>query len=311
MLPVHLKVLGRAAMKAATIARALGGHRSGHSWTCRCPAHVDDTPSLSITDNGKRVLFYCHAGCTYVSIVKALRAAGLWDRPGQPAQPASAPSATSAVEDPPKPPRDPLQSWRAGDSIRNTLAEAYLDRRGLQLTDAEAQSLRFHPSLWHWPSRTWRPAMLALVKLASGVELTTHQTFLADDGSGKADVDKPRLFPAGTSPTGGGVWFGIADPLAEFIVAEGVETTLSALRLLNAPAGCGALSALGVRKLLLPPEARRVRIFCDRDPADQSLKAARVACARWRREDREVRVTWPTHIGEDANDILVRRLAHG
>jgi hypothetical protein len=33
---------------AKTIAKALGGGKSGGGWTARCPAHDDRTPSLSI-----------------------------------------------------------------------------------------------------------------------------------------------------------------------------------------------------------------------------------------------------------------------
>jgi putative DNA primase/helicase len=242
-------------MNAATIANALGGRRSGRGWICRCPVHGDDTPSLSLADGDRRVVLYCHAGCSYFDVVKTLRKAGLWERWRRSA------ITSSAVEQPlpSEPRRDPLQTWRDGYNIRDTPAEAYLYRRGLQLTDGEAEALRFHDSLWHWPTQTGRPAMLALVKLASGVELTVHQTFLAPGGVNKAAVEKPRLFPSGVSPAGGGVWFGVADPLSEFVVAEGVETAISALRLLNAKAGCAALSELGIRKLILPPEARRVR----------------------------------------------------
>jgi DNA polymerase I-like protein with 3'-5' exonuclease and polymerase domains len=49
---------------AETIAKALGGHRSGNGWVAQCPLHDDRTPSLSISSgkNGK-VLVHCHAGC--------------------------------------------------------------------------------------------------------------------------------------------------------------------------------------------------------------------------------------------------------
>lgn len=42
-------------------------------WLCRCPAHGDKSPSLSIkeTDEGN-VLFYCFAGCSFTSIIDAL-----------------------------------------------------------------------------------------------------------------------------------------------------------------------------------------------------------------------------------------------
>jgi putative DNA primase/helicase len=190
--------------------------------------------------------------------------------------------------------------------------DVYLRRtRGIALFADEASSLRFHPSLYHWPSGSNFPAMLALVRDAAWRELTVHQTFLDFDGLAKAPVERPKLFPAGASPLGGGVWFGgVIGPAREFAVAEGIETLLSAMRLLGAGAGCAALSALGIRELTLPAEARRIVIFADRDPKGQGLEAARAAELRWKLEGRAVRVVLPDRDGEDANDIL-RRLARG
>lgn len=47
--------------------------RNGQGWVCRCPAHDDHTPSLSVSegDNGKTLL-YCHAGCSYEAVAAAL-----------------------------------------------------------------------------------------------------------------------------------------------------------------------------------------------------------------------------------------------
>jgi putative DNA primase/helicase len=205
--------------------------------------------------------------------------------------------------------RDPLRSWReAAPSIRNTAAETYLKGRGLTLTDAEARSLRFHPALWHWPTQTKWPAMVALVRLADGAELTSHQTFLEYDGSGKAPVGaKTRLFASCKTIAGGGVWFGEADGRTEFIVAEGLESALSAMRLYGAAAGCAALSEGGIRRLILAREARRVRIFADHDELGQGVAAAQEARRRWRAEGREVVVSRATEIGFDANDVLMAR----
>lgn len=50
---------------AETVAKALGGKRSGKGWMAPCVAHDDRDPSLSISDgdNGGLVV-HCHAGCT-------------------------------------------------------------------------------------------------------------------------------------------------------------------------------------------------------------------------------------------------------
>ncbi len=43
-----------------------------------CPAHDDRTPSLSISDGGRRILFHCWAGCDQQDVLAALRERGLW-----------------------------------------------------------------------------------------------------------------------------------------------------------------------------------------------------------------------------------------
>ena len=152
--------------------------------------------------------------------------------------------------------------------------------------------------------------MLARVSLATGAEIGTHQTFVESDGGGKAPLGKQaRLFAAGGKTIGGGVWFGEADSNREFIVAEGIESTLSAMRIFDVTAGCAALSEIGIRRLILPSTARRVRIFADHDELGQGLAAAREAGRRWLAEGRAVAVSISPKVGEDANDVWLRKRA--
>jgi predicted transcriptional regulator len=45
---------------------------SGEGFVCRCPAHDDKTPSLSISESGGKILLHCHAGCSPEAICSAL-----------------------------------------------------------------------------------------------------------------------------------------------------------------------------------------------------------------------------------------------
>ena len=45
---------------------------AGDGYSCRCPAHDDNSPSLTITPKHGKVLLHCHAGCTFDQIVSAL-----------------------------------------------------------------------------------------------------------------------------------------------------------------------------------------------------------------------------------------------
>ncbi|MBM4188243.1 MAG: hypothetical protein FJ206_13145 [Gemmatimonadetes bacterium] len=75
-------------MTAADLAMRLHAKRNGRGWRAQCPAHKDDTPSLTI-DGGVdgRILVHCHAGCSHEAILAAvgLRSGDLF--------PASAPRA--------------------------------------------------------------------------------------------------------------------------------------------------------------------------------------------------------------------------
>ena len=151
-------------------------------------------------------------------------------------------------------PSDPMKPWReAGPFLADSPVDRYFRFRALIITEIEAQSLRYAASLFHWPSnRDGRPSV-AQITLADGTPLGSHMTFVRYDGAGKAPVDRPRLFSGGTTPCGGGVWFGKADAHSEFVVAEGVESTLQR----HAPVSRRSRLSrpyreLGIRRLVLP-----------------------------------------------------------
>ena len=77
-------------MTAESVAKALGGHRVGATWTARCPEDEDRVTSLSIGYGcHANILVHCFAGCDANSVIAALRERGLWpletriDRPSR------------------------------------------------------------------------------------------------------------------------------------------------------------------------------------------------------------------------------------
>ena len=62
---------------AEEIVRALGGRWNLDSGMCRCPAHEDRNPSLSVKQRNGRVLVHCHAGCRQDAVLDALAVQGL------------------------------------------------------------------------------------------------------------------------------------------------------------------------------------------------------------------------------------------
>jgi len=69
-------------MNAESIARALGGRRSGDQWIARCPAHHDRRASLAVRDGDHvPVLVHCFGGCPQEAVIAELRARDLWPEP--------------------------------------------------------------------------------------------------------------------------------------------------------------------------------------------------------------------------------------
>ncbi len=57
---------------AELLSRLEGVRGSGQKWTARCPAHADRSPSLSVGQDGDKLLVHCHTGCTSESVMAAL-----------------------------------------------------------------------------------------------------------------------------------------------------------------------------------------------------------------------------------------------
>ncbi len=138
------------------MAEALGGaRRNGDGYMCRCPAHDDKTPSLSVDDaDGGKVLVRCFAGCEQSAVIAALKTEGLWHDNGRVAvgiQAQHAPVTTLPKYSP-----VPFPRSRAQESIRDFTRGAadvvydYHDAAG---------AVVFRVARWNLPNqaKTFRP----------------------------------------------------------------------------------------------------------------------------------------------------------
>jgi hypothetical protein len=91
------------------------------------------------------------------------------------------------------------------------------------------------------------------------------------------------------------------------MVGEGIETCLSAMQLMGLPAWA-ALSAPGLRSLVLPADVKDVIVLADGDEAGE--KAAQDCVRRWMAEGRSVRIDRAPR-GMDFNDVLRGTLVGG
>lgn len=167
--------------------------------------------------------------------------------------------------------------FRIGRSLAGTPAATYLAGRGLAHALA-APALRHHPRCYHrltCGTTLQRPALLAAVTDLGGTVTGVARTWLAPDGSGKADLPDPRR--ALGHLLGHGVRFAGTGP-GVMVVGEGLETVLSVNRLLPGIPAVAALSASHLAALLLPSSLRR--LYVARDADQEGLRAYETLRAR-------------------------------
>ena len=147
-----------------------------------------------------------------------------------------------------------------------------------------------------------RPAMICRIDLANGDSVGVHATYLTIDGSGKATIE-PQRRSIGVIARGA-VQLGKPQPDNWLVVSEGIESGLSMSLALGAPCWA-ALSAPGIKSLILPPAAKMVLIATDNDAKGTGQRAADAAAARWCAEGRRVKICMPPTPGTDWNDVLL------
>lgn len=291
-------------MNAAAIAGALHGRKRGSAWTARCPAHDDRDPSLSISISKEgKTLIHCHAGCSQDRVIEALTDLGLWNRRENPDQARLRVLTEDFHVYEAKRQALALEIWNSTVPAIGTLAETYLAGRAVTLPIPER--LRFHDALAHTPTGTGAPAMVALVTDIDDKPLAVHRTYLSRDGSGKADLDPARMTLGACH--GGGVRLGRIRHYHWLAVGEGIETTLSVMQACGL-SGLAALSAVGLRNLVLPLEANLILLCADHDENGTGKNAADAARARFRAEGRRVRIIVPPDRGNDFNDQLMQQV---
>lgn len=116
---------------AASISRALKGHKHATGFLCRCPVPThgkgrgDRSASLSIRDgDDDKLLVNCFAGCDGRDVLDALRARGLLDHDPSSCERRSAPRCEPAEEPPAQPNPIAIDLWRAAEPIADRSRKA-------------------------------------------------------------------------------------------------------------------------------------------------------------------------------------------
>ena len=244
----------------------LGGTWSGNRAMCRCPAHADGTPSLSLRQGDRGVLVHCFAGCESADVLRELKSIV----PGR------------RYDFLPKPERSFNSSelarriWSQGVPIAGTWGAAYAGFRGIV---GSYDDLRFHPRCPRGkkPHTVFLPALLVGVRQAREI-MAVQRIFLKPGGQGytaKVMIGNPQQAS----------WQG-QRPCKVLAIAEGFETAARFADLHDIPTWA-SLGAGRLTQLRLPDGITELIIAEDND--DEGRKASLKAIEAYAREGLEIR----------------------
>jgi hypothetical protein len=222
---------------------ALGGTWAGYIAMCRCPAHDDSDPSLSIRQGDRGILVTCFAGCSREDVLRELRRV-------RPSRHYLAPDSTNMQRA-----ANIERLWDQAGDVRGTLAERYLARRHLL---PPPRDVRFHPRCPYMPKpkTVFEPALLIAVRESR--RLVAIQRIFLD----VVTAEYKRKVMLGTP--GSGSWRG-GEGSTILAIAEGFETAEAFARL-NAIPCWASLGARRLDQLIIPSAVDTLLIAEDNDP---------------------------------------------
>ena len=288
---------------AQSITLALKGRWFGSYGLAYCPAHNNtNTPALSISNGDQgQLLAHCHSGCDFHDIINSLNGLALVDSSHRTATVNPAQLANQRLIEKTRQVQLSQQAqsiWESSTSIRGTLAETYLRKRGISCDLPE--TLRYHGACWH-QSNQKLPALIARVEGAE--RFAVHRTYL--DGQANKAALSPSKAMLGTCKGGAVRLLAGSETL---VIAEGIETALSlGSGLLPYPVSVWAtLSASGMAGIKLSSKPHQLIIASDSDDKGAGKQAAYSLAQRASALGWEVSL-YPAPDGMDWNDYLIKK----
>jgi putative DNA primase/helicase len=213
-------------------------------------------------------------------------------------QPASRPAPQQTVDDDEEERiARALAIWCDAGPLRGTLADRYLQTRCILLPSSAPDALRFHPHC-PWGTAT-APALIGLITDA----LTNEPTGIMRVG---LTEDGRKIAPRALGVKADGAVKLSRNVVDHLVIAEGIETALSATTLGYGPAW-SVIDAVGIAKFPVLPGIERLTIAVDHDASGTGQKAAEQCKRRWLWEGRKVSTILSQQPGDDLNDFLQRR----
>lgn len=267
-----------------SLVRLLAGTWSGDTAMCRCPAHADRTPSLSIRQGDRGILVTCHAGCDSRDVLREL--SRIVRIPG---------FNRAAIEKAnPNPGKAHLAIWRAARPIEGTLGERYV--RDTRNISAPLSDLRFHPRCpkGRGALATFEPALLVAMRRHGEIEAI--QRIFLDPAT--ADYTEKRVLGAAI----GAAWTN-GSPDTTIGVCEGFETAAAYMSI----TGIQAWATMGAKRfhqLTIPPGVETLILLADNDA--EGRRAHNRAWEAYQRPSLTIKTEWPPGGLNDWAQLLKR-----
>jgi Toprim domain-containing protein len=248
----------------AHIARRLGGEAFGNQVNCPGPGHSPRDRSLSVKFTGDGFVVNSHAGDDWAACRDHVRSL-LGDAPSAQPMRLALPHETE------KNLHRARHLWSCRHDPADTVVETYIRTRGCSAKTIPASLGYLEPSAYPWP------AMIAAFGIAEEPEpgeikipevRGVHLTFLKPDGSGKADIDKPKIMLGPSC----GFPIVVAQPndLLGLAITEGIEDALSVREATGFGAwAAGSASRMAALATRIPGYIDTLTIFSHSDDAGE------------------------------------------
>ncbi len=252
---------------------------------CRCPAHADRTPSLSIRQGDRGILVTCHAGCEAADVLRAIR------------QIARIPSFDLGRIEPLPERRNSafLAIWRDARPIEGTLAEAYV--REVRGIGGPLADIRFHPRCpkGQGAFATFHPALI--VAMRKDGEIAAIQRIFLDPVTAACTAKITLGQAIGAAWTNGA-------PEPTIGLCEGFETA-AAFTSLTGTKAWSTMGAKRLHQLIIPASVKTLILLADNDAEGRAAQAR--ASARYQRPGLAIETRWPPDKRNDWADLLRRK----
>jgi putative DNA primase/helicase len=181
--------------------------------------------------------------------------------------------------------------------VPGSLAESYLEKRGIRVPESAFHVLGFHPSCPFGRRRA--SALLGLIQdIITSEPLGIHRRELTvyAGAAGPPMTLGPK--------TGAAVKLSNAGGTGELTIGEGIETCLAGMMLGLGPVW-SVIDAGGLASFPVLEHISRLTILVDNDVSGTGQRAAAECRGRWMAAGKAVRRVMPETAGQDVNDLLL------